>query len=291
MSELLAGVYEEILRPVPEDLRPKAARLLDEFRSFSSCLVAFSGGIDSTLLAFAGRVVLHDKVVAVTAVMQSMAAGRLAQCRAAAEAIGIPWLTTEIRELDDPQYRANDPMRCYYCKRLLFGRLRQIAAERGLAVVVDGTNADDLSDYRPGAMAGEEFGIRSPLVDCQLGKAEIRALARAWGIPDPDRPSTTCLSTRLAYGLEITPARLRMIDMAEQFLRENGFSPVRVRYHPGEIARIEVPPALFERFNNPQFRQALIEAFKAAGFKFVTLDLEGFRSGSMNVLLSEDHAK
>ncbi|MCS7237485.1 MAG: ATP-dependent sacrificial sulfur transferase LarE [Thermoguttaceae bacterium] len=278
--------YQEILMPVPVELRQKARQLLEELQSFGSCLVAFSGGIDSTLLARAGKLVLGEKVLAVTAVMQSMASGRLEQCRSAAEAIGVPLLTVEIRELDDPCYRANDPMRCYYCKRILFSRLRALATERGLAVVVDGTNADDLGDFRPGAKAAEEFAIRSPLVDCGFRKSEVRTLARAWGVPDPDRPSTTCLSTRIAYGLEVTPERLRMIDAAEKFLREQGFVPLRVRYHPGEIARIEVPPSMFERLLDGQLREEIVRALKAAGFKFVTLDLEGFRSGSMNVLVS-----
>ncbi len=280
-------VREDLLVGLTKPLREKTDRLLRQLNSFGSCLVAFSGGIDSTVLAKAAHATLGDKMLAVTAVMQSMATGRLEQCRATAEAVGVPWTVVEIRELEDPNYRRNDPERCYYCKHILFGLLKGVAASRGLSVVVDGTNADDLGDYRPGSKAAEELGIRSPLVDCGFVKKEVRELARAWGIPDPNRPPTTCLSTRIAYGLEVTPERLQRIDRAEQFLRKYGFGLLRVRYHPGEIARIEVPVDHLDRFLDPEFRQEVVAAFKAVGFRFVTLDLEGFRSGSMNTLIPQ----
>lgn len=276
---------------LPVTVRHKAEHLLAELRGLTSCLVAFSGGIDSAVLAKAAHLVLGERVLAVTAVMRSMATGRLVQCRETAEAIGVPWITIDVDELADPLFRQNDPRRCYHCKRILFTRLKALASERGLAAVVDGTNVDDLGDYRPGSQALAELEIRSPLVDCGLTKAEVRLLAEAWGIPEAHRPATTCLSTRIAYGLEVTPERLRTVDQAEQFLRLHGFTEFRVRYHPGEVARIEVPPQTFARFLEPGFRSEVIAVLKQAGFRFVTLDLEGFRSGSMNVLVSESQTR
>jgi uncharacterized protein len=175
--------------------------------------------------------------------------------------------------------------RCYFCKTELFVKVEQLAARLGVAVVADGSNRDDRGEHRPGLRAAQEKKVRSPLAECGLSKAEIRALAAHWGLPISDKPATPCLSSRIAYGEKVTPERLAMIDQAERFLRGHGFQPLRVRYHKGDVAQIEVSVEALARFADAEFRRQVVEHLKSLGFKFVALDLEGFRSGSLNVVL------
>ncbi len=277
--------------PLPAELAVKRDQLLALLQSYSSCAVAFSGGLDSTVVAKAAQVALGDWAVAVTGVSASLAGGELDECVALARQIGIRHEVIHTDELSIPGYQANSGNRCYFCKSELFVKVQQLAQGLGLAVVCDGTNRDDRGEHRPGMRAGRERQVCSPLAECELTKAEIRQLAAAWELPIWDKPATPCLSSRIAYGETVTPERLAMIGGAEQFLREHGFQPLRVRYHKGDVARIEVAPEALPRLFAAGFRDELVEKLKSLGFKFVSVDLEGFRSGSMNALLAVESLK
>ena len=276
---------------LPADLAAKRDRLLALLQSYGSCAVAFSGGLDSTVVAKAAQLALGDRAVAVTGVSASLASGELDECVALARQIGIRHEVIQTDELSIPGYQANSGNRCYFCKTELFVKVQQLADRLGVAVVCDGTNHDDRGEHRPGMQAGRERQVRSPLAECELTKAEIRQLAAAWELPIWDKPATPCLSSRIAYGETVTPERLAMIGAAERFLREHGFQPLRVRYHKGDMARIEVSPEALPRFFEPGFREEVVEKLKSLGFKFVSVDLEGFRSGSMNAVLAVESLK
>lgn len=271
------------------DLAPPIAakrdRLLGLLRGYGSCAVAFSGGLDSTVLAKAAQIALGDRAVAVTGVSASLAAGELDECRDLARQIGIRHEVIETNELTNPEYQRNDSNRCYHCKTELFVEVEKLSRRLGVAVVCDGSNRDDHGEHRPGLRAAREQQVKSPLAECEFTKPEIRQLAAHWDVPIWDKPATPCLSSRIAYGEQVTPERLEMIDRAERFLREQGFQPLRVRYHRGDVARIEVSPDALPRFLDADFRREVIDRLKAAGFKYVSLDLEGFRSGSLNAIL------
>jgi pyridinium-3,5-biscarboxylic acid mononucleotide sulfurtransferase len=277
--------------PLSADLAAKRRRLLELLQSYGSCAVAFSGGLDSTVLAKAAQLALGDRAVAVTGVSESLAGGELEECVDLARQIGIRHEVLSTDELSIPGYQANSGNRCYFCKSELFTKVEQLARRLGLAVVCDGTNLDDRGEHRPGMQAGRERQVRSPLAECELTKAEIRSLAVDWELPIWDKPATPCLSSRIAYGETVTPQRLAMIGAAERFLRELGFQPLRVRYHRGDIARIEVSPDALPRFLDGGFREAIVDKLKSLGFKFVSLDLEGFRSGSLNAVLAVESLK
>jgi pyridinium-3,5-biscarboxylic acid mononucleotide sulfurtransferase len=270
---------------LPAELAAKRDRLLELLRGYGSCAVAFSGGLDSTVLAKAAQVALGDRAVAITGVSASLAVGELDEARQVARQIGIRHEVVETGELAIPAYQANQADRCYHCKNELFSQVEELARRLDMAVVADGSNRDDQGDHRPGLQAARQRNVRSPLADCGLTKPEIRRLAEHWGLPTWGKPATPCLSSRVAYGEQVTPQRLAMIDRAERFLRERGFQPLRVRYHKGDMARIEVPVEQLSKFADPQFRREVVDHLKSLGFKYVALDLEGFRSGSMNAVL------
>ncbi len=267
------------------ELRLKRDRLLDALRAYESCLVAFSAGVDSTVVAKAAQLALNDRAIAVTATSASLASGELEQAAALARLIGIRHEVIATGELADPDYVRNAPDRCYHCKTELYSQLTPIARRLGFSVTANGANADDASDYRPGMVAAGEQQVRSPLLECGFTKADVRGLAAMWDLPVWDKPASPCLSSRVAYGEEVTPVRLAMIDQAEQYLRSLGLSTVRVRYHRGDLARLEVPPDAIVRLADESVRERLTEELRRLGFKYITLDLEGFRSGSQNDVL------
>ena len=267
------------------ELAAKRDRLIELLRSYGSAAVAYSGGLDSTVLVKAAHLALGGRAVAVTGASASMAAGELELSQRLAEQIGIRHETIATGELAIAAYCENRADRCYHCKLELFARVEEVARRCGAAVVVDGANRDDQSDYRPGRKAAEEKNVKSPLAECGLTKAEIRLLAKSWGLPTWDKPATPCLSSRIAYGEQVTPERLAMVDRAERFLRDRGFQPMRVRYHKGDAARIEVTVEQLPEFADDPFRRLVVEHFKSLGFKYIAIDLEGFRSGSMNAAL------
>ncbi len=273
------------MKELSAEVAAKRDRLLELLRGFESCAVAFSGGLDSTVLAKAAQLSLADRAVAVTGVSESLASGELDECRELARHIGIRHEVIQTEELANPEYQKNRSDRCYYCKTELFTRVEQIAERMDVAVVADGSNRDDHGEHRPGLQAAKDRRVRSPLAECGFTKAEIRALAAHWGLPAWDKLATPCLSSRIAYGEEVTPQRLAMIDQAERFLRAHGFQPLRVRYHKGDMARIEVAPETIAKFLDPEFCRQVVARLKSVGFKYVSLDLEGFRSGSMNAVL------
>lgn len=271
-----------------DDVTAKRDRLIELLRGFGSCAVAFSGGLDSSVLARAAVEALGDRAVAVTAVSPSMARREMEDARRVAQQIGIRHEVIESRELDNPEYRRNAADRCYHCKHEVITRIRELADRLDLAVIADGQNADDATDHRPGSRAAGELGVVSPLAECGLTKAQLRTLAQRWELPIWDKPASPCLSSRIVYGVEVTPVRLKMVDRAESLLREQGFTTFRVRYHGDDLARLELPVEELPRLADDGFRERVVEGLRELGFKYVTLDLEGFRSGSLNQVLAPE---
>jgi pyridinium-3,5-biscarboxylic acid mononucleotide sulfurtransferase len=256
---------------------------------YGSALVAFSGGVDSSLaLAVAARALPRERVLAVTSNNETYLPSELDLAREFADSLGVDHLVVNTRELDDPNYASNPTNRCYFCKSTLYSDLSRIAAERGYGCVVDGANADDEGDYRPGRKAAEELGVVSPLSVAGVGKAEVRELAKHLGLPSWDKPALACLSSRFPYGQQITPEKLSQVARAEEYLRTRGFRQVRVRHH-GEIARLEVGPEEMERAF--ALREEVSAELKEAGFLYVALDLTGYESGSLNATLGKKGKK
>src|SRR5262249_22808772 len=249
-----------------------------------SVLVAFSGGVASTFLARAAKDARGRRAVLVTADSETYPTSELEETRRLAELLGVKHVIVQTRELDNPGYAKNPPNRCYFCKEELFAKLGPIARQFGGAVMVYGATMDDLGDHRPGMDAAKAAGVRAPLIEAEVWKAEIRALSRELGLPTWDKPSFACLSSRFQYGEAITPEKLRRIDAAETFVRSLGFRQFRVRHHD-KLARLELPPEEMARLFEDGRHQALVKRFKELGYLYVTLDLQGFRSGSANEAL------
>jgi pyridinium-3,5-biscarboxylic acid mononucleotide sulfurtransferase len=267
-----------------EDASAKEAKLLARLAQLPSLLIAVSGGADSAYLAWAAHQVLRERALSVTAISPSFSAYDRAELEKFLAHTGIRHEFVETHELENPAYRANAGDRCYYCKDELFGVLDKIAAQRKFAATAYGVNADDAHDFRPGHRAAAEHRVLAPLLEAQMSKAEIRALSQKAGLPTWDRPASACLSSRLPYGTEVTPERLLLVEKGEAILRELGFRQFRVRLHD-KLGRIEIAQQEMPRAMTPEMVATISERFRAAGYLYVALDLEGYRQGSLNAAL------
>jgi uncharacterized protein len=263
------------------ELGARSARLADRLRGLESLVVAYSGGVDSAYLAVAATGILGDRVLCVTADSASYPERHRAIAKDVAARFGLRHEIIFTNELERSEYRANAPDRCYHCKHELYSHLSRLAATRGIGAVADGSNADDRGDYRPGRQAAREFGVISPLDEADLTKADIRALAHAAGLPTWDEPASACLSSRIPYFSEVSVEKLRAIEEAEEILRAEGFRVIRVRHH-GELARIEVGREELPRLLERAVSDRIDAAIRALGFRYVTVDLRGYRLGSLN---------
>lgn len=269
-----------------EELQIKLEHLKQYIAGLGSLAVGLSGGVDSSLLTAVANEVLGDRLIAVTGADASVPEREVNEAKAFCKERGIRHIICRVDPLKEEGYRLNSPDRCYFCKHGIFTEVRKIAEENGIEYMAEGSNMDDIGDYRPGLRAAAELSVKSPLREARLTKSEIRLISRAMGLPTWSKPAYACLASRFVYGEEITEEKLHMIDRAEQFLIEHGFFEERVRMH-GNIARIEVPPVDITRLAADGIREKVYEKFREIGFLFVTLDLKGYRPGSMNATLNK----
>lgn len=262
----------------------KEERVVEILTELKSVVVGFSGGVDSAYLAYLAHRVLGKNALCVTAISPSYPTFQKKETADFVREFGLNHLEIESEELDNPSYRENAPNRCYFCKSELFSKLEVLARQRGYQAVIDGTNYDDLGDFRPGRRAAGEHSVRSPLLEAQMTKLDIRERSRTAGLPTWDKPALPCLSSRFPYGTAISAEKLSVVDQGESILRDFGFRIFRVRYHE-ELVRLEFSPEELPKALNTTMAAILLEKFKGLGFKYVTIDLEGYRSGSLNEVL------
>jgi uncharacterized protein len=271
---------------IPPDTQAKFERLKRILEEMRRVLVAFSGGVDSTFLLKVAKDILGENVLAVIASSETYPEREQQEAIRIVGDMKARYKVIHTKELDNPDFKNNPPERCYFCKSELFSRLKTIAADEDISYICDGSNFEDTQDFRPGSKAAEELGVRSPLKEVQLVKEEIRLLSRMLGLPTWDKPSMACLSSRFPYNTQIERESLRQIDQAEEFLRAMGFSQIRIRHH-GKMARIEIDPAEFVKIMDEKTRVKIVEELKKIGYLYITLDLAGYRTGSMNEPLFE----
>jgi pyridinium-3,5-biscarboxylic acid mononucleotide sulfurtransferase len=271
---------------VMDALEQKALRLGEDLGRVPSLIVAYSGGVDSAYLAFAAHRALGQRMLAMTALSASYSAQDREMAEKCVRQFQIPHEFILTDEVANPRYRANNPDRCFFCKDELFTKLDQVAARRGFAAIAYGVNLDDRGDWRPGQRAAQQHKVLTPLLDAEMTKEDIRELARQAGVPVWNRPASACLASRIAYGLEVTPERLAVIEKGEDAVRRLGFEQFRVRHH-GSLVRLEIAPDELPRALNPEIAKQFVQIFKPLGFAHVTLDLEGYRRGSLNLHLPQ----
>jgi pyridinium-3,5-biscarboxylic acid mononucleotide sulfurtransferase len=262
----------------------KEQRLREIFRNLGSVIVAYSGGVDSSYVAYIANAELGPRAVCVTGQSASLPSYQQAEIDRVISEFGFHHETIQTNELENPDYRANNADRCYFCKDELYSKLEALAASRGIEFIVDGSTTDDLHDFRPGRQAAKQHAVRSPLIEVGMSKSEVREFSRRVGLPTWDKPASPCLSSRIAYGTTVTIERLSKVDRGEEILREFGFREFRVRHHD-TLVRLEIAPAELDRVLSRDVIEQLAARFRELGFKYVTLDLQGFRSGSMNEVL------
>ena len=265
-------------------IEQKWERLRALLRGMKCAVLAYSGGVDSSLLLRATAEVMGPRLIAVTAVSETYPPGELEVAKEFARTLGVTHRILRTQELASEEFARNSPERCYFCKKELYGKLKKIAETEGISCILDGSNTDDLDDYRPGRKAAEEFSVRSPLVETGLSKSDVRELARFLNLPSWDKPSLACLSSRIPYGTRITPDIIETVKTAEAHLRVLGLRQVRVRHH-GDIARIEIDREAFGQLLSNEAAEKITAALKGLGYTYVCLDLEGYRTGSMNAAL------
>ena len=262
----------------------KEQRLREIFRNLGSVIVAYSGGVDSSYVAYVATAELGPRAICITGQSASLPSFQQAEIDRVMSEFGFHYETIQTDELENPNYRANNADRCFFCKDELYSKLEAIAAARGIECIVDGSTTDDLDDFRPGRRAATQHAVRSPLIEVGMSKSEVREFSRRVGLPTWDKPASPCLSSRIAYGTTVTIERLSKVDRGEEILREFGFREFRVRHHD-TLVRLEIAPAELDRVLRREVIEQLAARFRELGFKYVTLDLQGFRSGSMNEVL------